>query len=215
MVDIRQDMVKRAVSFLRHPKVKGAPEAKQIAFLKDKQLTAEEIGEALRKAAELVAAEASAKTRAALVSAPTKRFRKGSVRSEAVVSRGMVFISGQTALPSPTAGDDSGEGDVGVAESLSPEQQAARALDKVKELLEEVGSSTSKVVSALVCVRDLGQDMPGVERAWGRWIDKDNPPARTVIQTGAIVGSGVGGAKPRRGGESIDIRVSVSVTAHL
>ncbi|CAN0219918.1 unnamed protein product, partial [Ectocarpus fasciculatus] len=104
---------------------------------------------------------------------------------------------------------------VGVAESLNPEQQAARALNKVKGLLEEVGSSTSKVVSAIVCVRDLGQDLPGVEKAWGRWIDKDNPPARTVMQTGAIVRGGVDGAKPPRGGEGIDVRVSVSVTAHL
>lgn len=184
-------------------------------FLQRAAPLSKEIDEALKKAAELAAAEASAKTRAALVAAPTKRFRKGSFRSEAVVSGGMVFISGQTALPSPTAGDESGEGDVGVVEYLSPEQQAATALEKVKGLLQEAGSSTSKVVSALVCVRDLGQDLPGVEKAWGRWIDKDNPPARTVMQTGAIVGGGVDGAKPPRGGEGIDVRVSVSVTAHL
>lgn len=36
---IRPDMVKRAVIFLRHPKVKGAPQEKQMAFLKDKSLT--------------------------------------------------------------------------------------------------------------------------------------------------------------------------------
>lgn len=39
MTSVRQDMVKRAVGFLRHPKVKNAPEEKQIAFLKDKNLT--------------------------------------------------------------------------------------------------------------------------------------------------------------------------------
>lgn len=36
---IRPDMVKRAVTFLRHPKVKGAPQEKQMAFLKNKSLT--------------------------------------------------------------------------------------------------------------------------------------------------------------------------------
>lgn len=36
---VRPDMVKRAVIFLRHPKVKGAPQEKQMAFLKDKSLT--------------------------------------------------------------------------------------------------------------------------------------------------------------------------------
>lgn len=38
---LREEMVKRAVGFLRHPKVKGAPQEKQIAFLKDKKLTAQ------------------------------------------------------------------------------------------------------------------------------------------------------------------------------
>lgn len=36
---IREDMVKRAVGFLRHPKVTGAPQEKQTRFLKDKKLT--------------------------------------------------------------------------------------------------------------------------------------------------------------------------------
>lgn len=38
---IREDMVKRAVGFLRHPKVTGAPQDKQIKFLTDKNLTTE------------------------------------------------------------------------------------------------------------------------------------------------------------------------------
>lgn len=43
MASVRQDMVKRAVVFLRHPKVKDASQEKQIAFLKDKSLTTEVI----------------------------------------------------------------------------------------------------------------------------------------------------------------------------
>lgn len=38
---IREDMVKRAVGFLRHPKVTSAPQDKQIRFLTDKNLTTE------------------------------------------------------------------------------------------------------------------------------------------------------------------------------
>lgn len=38
---IREEMVKRAVGFLRHPKVTGAPQPKQVQFLKDKNLTSE------------------------------------------------------------------------------------------------------------------------------------------------------------------------------
>lgn len=123
------------------------------------------------------------------------------------MSGGMVYISEQTALSSPAPGGgngEEGEGDASLPESLSAEQQATKALDNVKGLLQEAGSSPSKVVSALLCVRDVGQDLHGVNEAWGRWIDKDNPPARTVVQTGAVAGGGGSG-----------VRVSVSVTAHL
>lgn len=41
MANIREDMVKRAVVFLRHPKVKYAPRERQVAFLTDKSLTTE------------------------------------------------------------------------------------------------------------------------------------------------------------------------------
>ncbi|CAM9325384.1 unnamed protein product [Hapterophycus canaliculatus] len=224
MAAVRQDMVKRAVGFLRHPKVKDAPQEKQIAFLKDKNLTKQEIDEALRKAAELGTAEASAKARAALISAPTKRLYQGRVRSEAVVSSGMVFISGQTAWSSSTTSsvssgteEELGQGDAAFDKSLSAEQQAAKALARIDALLEKAGSSSSKVVSALLCVRDLGQDLPGVDKAWGRWMDRDNPPARTVVQTGAVaVGGAVGSrSKNREQGEMGGVRVSVSVTAHL
>lgn len=149
------------------------------------------------------AAEASAKARAALVSAPTRRVRIGPVRSEAVVSGGLVYISEQTAVSAAGRGAkaESGDDGAGSAESLDAEQQATKALENVQSLLQEVGSGTSKVVSAMLCVRDLGQDLGGVEKAWGRWIDCDNPPVRTVVQTGAFA---VGG-----------VRVSVAVTAHL
>lgn len=169
----------------------------------------QEIDEALKRAAELGAAEASAKARAALASAPTRRFRKGSLQSEAVVSGGMVYISEQTALPPPASlGGVEGEREGGAAslgDSLSAEQQAAKVLDNVKGLLLEAGSSPSKVVSALLCVRDLEQDLRGVDQVWGNWIDKDNPPARTVLQKGAFLA----------GGGDSGVRFSVSVTAHL
>lgn len=171
----------------------------------------QEIDEALKRAAELGAAETSTKARVALMSAPTRRVGKGPVRSEAVVSGGMVYISEQTAVSPPAtvpAGggyEEEGKRDASLAESLSAEQQAAKALDNVKRLLQEAGSGPSKVVSALLCVRDLGEDLGGVNEAWGRWIDKDNPPARTVVQTGAFA----------VGGGSSGVRVSVSVTAYL
>lgn len=118
-----------------------------------------------------------------------------------------MFISEQTAISPPAAGsgtkDERGDG-AASAGSLNAEQQATKALENVQSLLQEVGSSPSKVVSAMLCVRDLGQDLQGVDQAWGRWIDEDNPPSRTVVQTGAFAA-----------GSSSGVRVSVSVTAHL
>lgn len=127
-----------------------------------------------------------------------------------MVSGGLIYISEQTAMsPSPPASGNGtkGEGADGAAsaESLNAEQQATKALENVESLLQEVGSSPSKVVSAMLCVRDLGQDLDGVDLAWGRWIDEDNPPTRTVVQTGAFAA----------GGSDSGVRVSVSVTAHL
>lgn len=119
-----------------------------------------------------------------------------------------MYVSEQTALsPSASVGGVEGgsEGGASLGEGLSAEQQAIKALDNVKGLLQEVGSSPSKVVSALLCVRDLESDLRGVEQAWGKWIDKDNPPARTVVQAGAFAA----------GGGDSSIRFSVSVTAHL
>lgn len=170
----------------------------------------QEIDAALKRAAKMSAAEASAKARAALVSAPTRRVRKGPVRSEAVVSGGLVYIGEQTAISMPSAAgsgtkDESGDDGGGSAESLDAEQQATKALENVQSLLQEVGSSPSKVVSAMLCVRDLAQDLGGVDKAWGRWIDGNEPPARTVVQTGAF------GA----GGSGSGVRVSITVTAHL
>lgn len=120
-----------------------------------------------------------------------------------MVSGGLVFISEQTAISAGASSGTKDEGGDGAAfaESLNAEQQATKALENVESLLQEVGSSPSKVVSAMLCVRDLGQDLQGVDQAWGGWIDGDNPPARTVVQTGAFAAGGV--------------RVSVSVTAHL
>lgn len=105
---------------------------------------------------------------------------------------GTVYVSQQTAASSPAGdGDVSGEG---------AEEQATKALEKVRGLLEEAGSSPSKVVSAMLLVRDLDEDLAGVDKAWGRWIDKENPPARTVVCTREIDGG---------------LRVAVQVTAYL
>lgn len=117
------------------------------------------------------------------------------------MSGGMVFVSGQTASPPPKGS--------GVAKIGNAEEQATDALKRVSSLLEEAGSSPAKVVSAMVCVRNLGEDLEGVEKAWGRWVDKNNPPARSVVQSEVFDGSAA-----RAQGDN-GLRVAVQVTARL
>ena len=117
------------------------------------------------------------------------------------MSGGMVFVSGQTASPPPKGN--------GVAKVGDAEEQTTDALQRVRGLLEEAGSSPAKVVSALVCVRNLGEDLEGVEKAWGGWIDKENPPARTVVQSEVVDGNAA-----RTLGDN-GLRVAVQVIARL
>lgn len=126
--------------------------------------------------------------------------------------RGMVFVSGQTASSTEGSGNPEGDSASPTEEGGGPvgdlaEQQATKALEKVRELLEGVGSSPSRVVSAMIHVRSLKQDLAGFDKAWSRWINKETPPVRTVVQVDAI---GNGGAESSTG-----LRVSVSVTAFL
>lgn len=128
----------------------------------------------------------------------------------------MVFISGQTGFPPEKVQRTAGSGDAhnpeGVAElekgGRDAEAQATKALEKVKGLLEEAGSSVSKVVAVTFYIKDMAEDLKGIDAAWGRWIDRDTAPARTVVQTGGgVVGGEVGGQEV--------LRVEVQATAHL
>lgn len=176
-----------------------------------RNVSQKEIDEAFRIATQVP--KTSASQRRVALTAPIKSFRKGAVSSEAVMCRGMVFVSGQTA--SPTKGSSVPKGDVAslteegsnVPKGDVAEQQATKALEKVRELLEGAGSSPSRVVSAMIHVRSLKQDLAGFDKAWSRWINKETPPVRTVVQVDAISNSGED--------NSTDLRVSVSVTAFL
>lgn len=151
---------------------------------------AQEIDEALRKATEIAAA-AERKSRIP-IPLSIKRLQQGTERSEAVIAGSMVFVSAQTAsLPGEAEGGASG----------NAEEQTASALGKVQILLEEAGSSQTKIVTAVLYVRDF-EDMSAVHAAWRRWTGDDNMPATTVVQAGVEK-------------EDSGLRVAVQVTAHL
>lgn len=205
----------------------------------------QEISEALTQAAKPAAATNTATTNPAhrgTASAVTtaKRLRTGPIRSEAVVVRGMVFISGQTAFPPPeqeTKGHDTrhqdergdrqqrsekAEEEKGEGEKTKGdvEKQATQALEKIRILLEEAGSSVAKVVTVTFYVMNcMGRDdfSEGIDAAWGRWVVKGSVPARTVVvqpTSGDAVGA-VGEAQVMKGTGQEVVRVEVQATAYL
>lgn len=122
------------------------------------------------------------------------------MRSEVVIAHGMVYVSGQAGLRA--RGEKEGNA---TSDDQNIEEETTQALEKVRRLLEKAGSSTSKVVSTILYVRDAECDSEGVDAAWSRWIDKDNPPARTVVRM-----AGVGAVGTEDGA-----RIVVQATAHL
>ncbi|MGB3388757.1 MAG: RidA family protein [Pseudaminobacter sp.] len=90
-----------------------------------------------------------------------KRIDANSRRSRAVVVGNMVYLGGQVG--------DSKQADIKV--------QTQEALAKIDQLLEEAGSSRSKVVSATIWLKSM-VDYDGMNEVWDGWIDADNPPAR-------------------------------------
>ena len=86
--------------------------------------------------------------------------------SQAVVSNGLVFVSGQGPF-------DAQSGDV-VGASI--EEQTAQCLRNVQAILEAAGSSLERVVSATFILAEEA-DFAGFNAEWMRWFPKD-PPAR-------------------------------------
>ncbi|MCB2109707.1 MAG: RidA family protein [Defluviimonas sp.] len=86
--------------------------------------------------------------------------------SQAVVSRGLVFVSGQGPF-------DAGTGDV-VGTTI--QEQTAQCLRNVQAILKAAGSDLDRCVSATVIIAEEG-DFAGMNEEWQRWFPTD-PPAR-------------------------------------
>ena len=86
--------------------------------------------------------------------------------SQAVMSNGLVFVSGQGPFDAKT-------GDV-VGTTI--QQQTAQCLRNIEAILRAAGSSMEKAVSATFILGDE-TDFAGMNEEWGKWFPKD-PPAR-------------------------------------
>jgi 2-iminobutanoate/2-iminopropanoate deaminase len=94
--------------------------------------------------------------------------------SQAVISGGFLFCSGQIALD-PRTGEVV-EGDVAV--------QTDRVLQNLLAVLKEAKMGPSNVVRTTVYLRDMA-DFPIMNEVYARYLGKD-PPARSTIQAAGL-----------------------------
>eukprot|EP00172_Hildenbrandia_rubra_P000445 Plantae.Rhodophyta-Hildenbrandia_rubra.ctg12169.p1 GENE.Plantae.Rhodophyta-Hildenbrandia_rubra.ctg12169~~Plantae.Rhodophyta-Hildenbrandia_rubra.ctg12169.p1 ORF type:complete len:319 (-),score=62.34 Plantae.Rhodophyta-Hildenbrandia_rubra.ctg12169:2437-3393(-) len=95
-----------------------------------------------------------------------KRYIDGPFHSEVVVHNGVAYVSGQ--LSFKTRGKP-------VAD------QTREVLKTIDGILESAGTDKSRLLSATIYLGDIGT-IGEMEVAWGEWIDKENKPARSVVQ---------------------------------
>lgn len=94
--------------------------------------------------------------------------------SQAVVSGGFVFCSGQ--IPLDPAAGPLVTGDIG--------SETARVMENLKAVLEEAGSSMDDVVKTTIFLTDMG-DFSRVNAVYGSFF-REMPPARSTVQVAAL-----------------------------
>ncbi|NWF84418.1 MAG: reactive intermediate/imine deaminase, partial [Bryobacteraceae bacterium] len=85
--------------------------------------------------------------------------------SQAIVSNGLVFLSGQIPLDPAT----------GAIVEGGIEEQTVRVLENLKAVLEAAGATLDSVLKTTIYVKDLG-DFAKVNEIYGRYFPA-NPPA--------------------------------------
>ncbi len=94
--------------------------------------------------------------------------------SQAIVSNGLVFCSGQIALDPET----------GLLIDRDIESETTRVMENLKAVLESAGSALEKVVKTTVFLRDL-KDFTRMNEVYGSFFEGD-PPARSAVQVAAL-----------------------------
>jgi 2-iminobutanoate/2-iminopropanoate deaminase len=95
--------------------------------------------------------------------------------SQAVVSNGFAFLSGQIPLD-PATGQLILAGDIAA--------QTQRVLENLKAMLEACGSSLAQVVKTTVYLKDMGE-FASMNEVYARYFPKD-PPARATVEAARL-----------------------------
>lgn len=94
-----------------------------------------------------------------------QRHNIGKRLSEIVVHNGTIYLAGE--VPDDTSKDVTG--------------QTEEVLAKIEKNLKQVGSDKTRLLSAQIFLRDMG-DFAGMNAAWEKWVSAGNAPARATIQ---------------------------------
>jgi 2-iminobutanoate/2-iminopropanoate deaminase len=94
--------------------------------------------------------------------------------SQAVISKGVAYLSGQIPLDPVT--NQLVDGDIAA--------QTERVLLNLKAVLEAAGASLESVVKTTVFLKDMG-DFPKMNEVYGRYF-ATNPPARSTVQAARL-----------------------------
>lgn len=96
--------------------------------------------------------------------------------SQAVISGGLVFVSGQ--IPIDPATSKVVDGGI--------EAQTVQVLENIKHILESVGLTLGDVVKTSVFLSNFA-DFQSFNRVYSKYFE-ENPPARTTVQAGLMAG---------------------------
>ena len=99
---------------------------------------------------------------------------QGAPYSQAIVSGGFVFVSGQLAL---RPGDKEIQGG-------SIEEQTEQIFRNLRAILEEAGSGLDRLVKTTVFLQNLG-DFQGMNSVYTKHVG-DNPPARSTVEVAKL-----------------------------
>jgi len=95
-----------------------------------------------------------------------RRLRTGDPRCSGIVCYGgIVYLTGQTS--------DEGE-DI--------RSQTRRVLEKIDALLAEAGSDKSRLLTAMIWLKDIQRDFHGMNAVWNDWVDAENKPTRACVE---------------------------------
>ena len=92
--------------------------------------------------------------------------------NHAVKAGNFIFLSSQ--LSADLKGHTLIEGNI--------RQQTERAMENIKFLLEQAGSSLEKIVKVVIYMKDVKRDFKGMNDIYRRYFKKGEEPARVTVQ---------------------------------